>query len=121
MEFAPRDTTFPIGDCHCMMCEAARAEQTKARPLNPFSASVREMFDKLNSAPVFEPEPQPEPQPEPVYTHVLVDYDEGGMMLSAYAELHTVESLVEAIKMRNDQAEDFQVFELGESILHVGK
>lgn len=118
MEFTPRDTSVPLSGCNCSLCEAAREEQAKARPVSPFAFN----FDlsgfnkaarsfKLPTVPF-----EPEPQPEPVYTHVLVDYDEDGP-IEYGAELHTAESLIGAIKNRKDQDCRYQVFELGESIL----
>jgi hypothetical protein len=63
-------------------------------------------------------EPEPESEAELVYTHVLMDYAQDGSS-DSYCELHTVQSLVEAIALRSDRDERFQVFELGRSILDV--
>lgn len=130
----------PLEGCTCNWCEQRRAEQGKIRDrlgigprpfgpafgagFSPFIASAQELADRLKTiGPVpFEPEAaEAAPAPDPAYTHVLVDYDEAGDLDLTYAELHTAESLVEAIALRKDQDEGFKVFLLGESILDVSR
>ena len=118
----------PLNGCHCIVCDAARArvEQLKAKPFM-FNVDFGKASEALADAakafgpfgPLSAPAPQPfEPQAEPVYTHVLMDYCQDGTS-DSYCELHTATSLVEAIALRKDQAERYQVFELGDCILDV--
>jgi hypothetical protein len=109
----------PLKGCGCIMCETARAEQAKARPVinyNPFAASLRDLAEKLNSAPApFEPEPQP----EPVYTHVLLPYYEFGEPIIDGAEFHTAESLIEAMSKEQASGYGFKVYKLSECIFSI--
>ncbi len=113
--------------CECPSCRDSRArfEYTPAgeafepapSPVNPFRQAVSDMFDSLAQA---KPLPfQPEPQAETVYTHVLLDYNSDGTAEPFMSELHTPESLLEAIASRYDDGCRYRVFELGRSILDV--
>jgi hypothetical protein len=124
---------MPLDGCKCFMCERARVAAERAKlnrdlipgcpccenraPVNPFGQAVNDLYNTLSQIkPIpFEPEPA---APEPVYTHVLLDYDED-TPLSDIVELHTAESLVEAIASRKDGSSRFVVYQLGESILDV--
>ncbi len=86
-------------------------------PANPFKQAVSDMFDSLAQA---KPLPfQPEPLPEPVYTHVLLDFNSDGAAEPFMAELHTAESLLEAVEVRYDDGCRYQVYKLGALIIDV--
>lgn len=115
---------LPLSGCKCSICEAARVKAERPRTYslgpadyNPFGQSIKDLAENLSSLPTFTPE-QPA-EPEPAYTHVLLDYDEAGQPHSALVELHTAESLLEAIAYRYDDGGHYKVFELGPAILHV--
>lgn len=105
----------PLVGCDCILCNNARKEAKekveRANLTNLWAAGMRLPFD--------EPAKAEQKAPDLVYTHVLVDYDEYGSILSGCAELHTPASLIEAIAYRKDDNDRFQVFALGESILDV--
>ena len=86
------DYTIPLSGCNCPIC------QTYSLPL-PFET---------------------EPAAETVYTHVLLDFnDQAGYPWEWSAQLHTAESVLDAIALRKGGPERYQVFELGECILDV--
>jgi hypothetical protein len=107
MEKSIADMFLP---CSCLSCQQLREQEAPERP--------RTHYDTTFSIGSFLIPPEPT-QPEPVYTHALLDYDEDGIPMGSYAELHTTESLVAAIALRADDDQRFKVFELGQQILDV--
>ena len=59
--------------------------------------------------------PEEEPEVEPVYTHVLVPNYEFGDPMTDGAELHTAESLLEALE--REHANGYRVYKLGALII----
>jgi hypothetical protein len=117
--------------CGCPDCARLRAwndglafdEQAKARPVNPFAASTQELYSSLaalnnTGRPVAVPF-EPEPLAEPVYTHVLLPYYELGEPIAGGAELHTAESLIEAMSLEQSKGYGFKVYKLSECIFSI--
>jgi hypothetical protein len=78
---------------------------------------VQELYERLNKLEAL-PYP-PEPEPEPVYTSVLVpNYEFGDPMIDG-AELHTAESLLEALEHEMTNGYGFKLYKLGPCILTV--
>lgn len=80
--------------CNCLSCRRLREQQVPGYV--PFS-----------------PEPA---QPEPAYTHVLLPYYEFGEPITDGAELHTAESLIEAMADEQAKGYGFKVYKLSECI-----
>lgn len=95
------DYSKPIGEpfCNCPSCQRIREQQVPG--FVPFTFSA---------------EPA---KPEPVYTHVLLPYYEFGEPVTDGAELHTAESLIEAMSTEQANGYGFKVYKLGECIFTI--
>lgn len=109
------DYSTPIKTwCGCPDCTRMRQWNEQAdRPRS--YADLYETLSKAATVP-FEPE-QP---PAPAYKFVLLDYEDGGAQ-DWCAELHTSESLIDALILRKDQTNRYRVFELGDCFLDVSE
>jgi hypothetical protein len=116
------NSSVPLIGCHCPACDKVRADNAQAERSRTYSfdfempdmsgfAKAAEAFGQIGR--MYAPF-EPEPPADPFYTHVLLDFDADGNPMPGYAELHTAESLIDAMVARNDQDERYSVFELGQ-------